>query len=85
MIGFFTTTALGRNLAALGATLIACLAFAGALISWGARNERAAAQARTIKAERATHRRIDNAPTLRDASDDERRAWLRAFAGRNGN
>ncbi len=85
MIAFFTTTALGRQLAALGALLIAGLAIAGALISRGAKSERAAAQTRTIKAERAIHDRISNAPTLRDASDAERVRWFQRYAKRNGN
>lgn len=85
MIAFFTTTALGRQIASLCALLIAGLAIAGALISRGAKSERDRAQARTIKAERAAHERLNNAPTLRDASDDERRDWLRAFARRNAN
>lgn len=85
MIAFFTGTAIGRQIAALGTMLIAGLAIAGALISRGAKGERAAAQARTIKAERAANERMNNAPTLRDASDSDRVAWLRAFARRNAN
>lgn len=85
MIAFFTTTALGRQIAALGGLLIAALALFGALISRGGRIERDKAQARTITAERATHKRINHAPTLRDASDDQRRDWLRKYARRNAN
>jgi hypothetical protein len=85
MIAFFTGTALGRQIAALGALLIGVLAIVGALISRGGRIERDKATARTINAERATHKRIDHAPTLRDASDADRRDWLRKYARRNSN
>jgi len=85
VIGFFTGTALGRQLAAAGALLIGVLAIVGSLISRGGRIERDKATARTIKAERATHERMNDAPTLRDASDADRVDWLRAFARRNSN
>ncbi len=85
MIAFFTGTALGRQLAALGALLIAGLAIAGALISRGARHERAAAQTRTIKAERAAHERMNNVPSFRHASDADHVVELRKLSRRTGN
>ncbi|MES2753831.1 MAG: hypothetical protein V4659_04125 [Pseudomonadota bacterium] len=85
MLAFFTETALGRNLVAIGGLVMAGLLIAGALMRRGAMTERAAAQSRTIRAERAAHERINNAPTLRDSSDADRIDWVRDFARRHGN
>ncbi len=48
MWAFFTATSLGRNIAAIGALLIAGLAIAGALLSRGAANERSRTRERTL-------------------------------------
>ncbi len=75
----FLTSRLGRLLAGIAALL----AVIGA-----ARWDKGRDVRREIEADKArdalkAHERMNDAPDLRDASDDDRREWLRNFAERN--
>ena len=81
MIAFLTGTALGRNISAIAALLIAGLAIAGALVSRGARNERARTRERTLTRNIQAHEARDEVERIVDrrgnARERLRREWSR--------
>lgn len=85
MTAFFTGTALGRNLVALGAALITILAGVALIFRRGRMTERASQATRQAKANAEAMERMNDAPTLSDATDPERVDWLRDYAARNRN
>ncbi len=75
----FLTSRLGRLLAGIAALL----AVIGAA-RWDARrDQRRETETQQARDALESHERMNDAPDLRDASDDDRREWLRDFAERN--
>jgi hypothetical protein len=77
MIGFFTGTALGRNMVAAGAMLIALLATAGALMRAGANREKAKTLKREIKAHEVRNEVDHYVDQLADPKRMLKSKWMR--------
>lgn len=63
--------------------LLGILALVG-IYAKGRSDAKAKADHKRAKEALETHERINDAPDLRNASDDDRAEWLRDFAKRNG-
>lgn len=85
IIAFFTTSAIGRTLAKIGALVLAVLTFGAWNRRHGAKAQKAKQDAADAKAEREAHERINRADTGAGLDDDQRIDRLREFAAKHGN
>lgn len=85
IIAFFTTSAIGRTLAKIGAAVLLILSFGAYRHRQGVNDAKAKRAAEDAKADQQAHERINHADTGIGATDGERIERLRDFAAKHGN